>query len=144
MTSHPDRRDFLAGVCGLIVAGVAGFEFAAPASAAGIERLKNGKLRITVSQVKELANDGGAVGVTTAKNKPIGIKRINATTYAAFDLKCPHQGVTVMPESDEREWECPGHGAKFDSRTGAKISGPVRRGLTKIKTTLDGDILIVG
>jgi len=100
--------------------------------------------RITVSQVTELANDGGAVGVTTAKNKPVGIKRINATTFAAYDLKCPHQGVTVMPESGEREWECPGHGAKFDSRTGAKISGPARRGLTKIKTALNGDILTVG
>ena len=144
MTSTPARRDFLAGVCGLIVAGAADVGFAAPASATGITRLKNGQVRIAVSKVKELAMDGGAIGITSSKNRPIGIKRLGAKQFVAFDLKCPHAGVTVVPEGNETEWECPAHGSKFDSTTGARLDGPTPRGLTKIRTVLKGDVLTIG
>lgn len=138
------RRTFIAGACGLLVAGFGGLQFAAPASAAGVQRLANGKVRITLAKASELAVNGGVLAITTSKNRPIGIKRINAKRYVAFDLTCPHAGFAIVPEGDESEWECPGHGAKFNSQTGAALSGPTSQSLKPIKTALKAGVLTVG
>ena len=138
----PDRRTFLAGVCGLLVAGA--ISFPSPASAAGITVLKNGKVQLRLAKVKELAKVGGTVAVTDGKGRPLAVRRTGAKTYAAFSLVCPHAGATVTAKSGGSTWTCPGHGARFDANTGAVVGGPATSDLTKIRTTVKAGVLTVG
>lgn len=138
----PDRRTFLAGICGLLVTGA--IAQPGPASAAAITVLKNGKVQLQLSQVKELAKVGGTVAVTDAQGRPIAVRRTGAKTYAAFSLVCPHAGQTVAAKSGGKTWTCPGHGARFDANTGAVVGGPAPTGLSKLRTTVKAGILTVG
>ena len=142
--STPGRREFLAGACGILVAGFANLEFASPANAAGVTRLKNGKIQLRLPQVKELAAVGGVIAVRNSRGKSIAITRTGAKTYAAFDLTCPHEQIAVKPVAGESTWSCPGHGAQFDAKTGAVTGGPAKTGLAKVKTALKGNVLTVG
>ena len=140
----PNRRDFLAGACGILVAGLANVQFADAAHAASITRLKNGKVQLRVAQVKELAKVGGMIAVTSSKGRAIAITRTGAKAYTAFDLTCTHQGVRVQATAGSSTWDCPGHGAQFDAKTGAVVNGPAERPLNKVKTVLKGAVLTVG
>ena len=140
----PGRREFLAGACGILVAGFANLEFASAAHAAGVTRLKNGKIQLRLPQVKELAAVGGVLAVRNSKGKSIAITRTGDKTYAAFDLTCPHQQIRVQPVAGESTWTCPGHGAQFDAKTGAVTGGPATSGLKKLKTAIKGNVLTVG
>ena len=140
----PNRRDVIAGFCGLMLAGFTAVEFADAAHAANITKLKNGKVQLRISKVKQLAKPGGVIVVGNSKNRPIAVTRLDAKTFAAFDLICPHQGVRVNATAGATTWTCPGHGAQFDAVTGDVTRGPADRGLTKLKTAVKGDVLTVG
>lgn len=142
--STPNRRDFLAGACGILVAGFANLQFADAANAAGITRLKNGKVQLRLAQVKELSKVGGMLAVTNSKGRAIAITRTAAQTYMALDLSCTHEGVRVQAKAGSTTWDCPGHGAQFDAKTGAVVSGPAERPLKRLKTVLKGAVLTVG
>ena len=142
--STPNRRDFLAGACGILVAGFANLQFADAANAAGITRLKNGKVQLRLAQVKELSKVGGMLAVTNSKGRAIAITRTAAQTYTALDLSCTHEGVRVMAKAGASTWDCPGHGAQFDAKTGAVVNGPAERPLKRLKTVLKGAVLTVG
>lgn len=138
----PSRRAFLTGACALAAAGIAGAVLVEPAEAASaISALTNGKVKITVAKVKALKKDGGVALIGMVGEAQAAVMRVNATTYVALDLSCPHAGVTVKKSSGG--WSCPAHGSQFSS-TGALQRGPARRGLAKLPSVFSKGILIVG
>ncbi len=54
---------------------------------------------------------------------------------------CPHLGCTVPWNKDKKKFLCPCHGATF-AADGTRISGPSRRGLDTLETSIqDGQLL---
>lgn len=60
----------------------------------------------------------------------------------AMSRRCPHSGCTVAYYSAYDRFICPCHGSKFD-QTGARVSGPARRGMTNYRVTIQGDVVTV-
>ena len=52
-------------------------------------------------------------------------------TWVAFDAVCTHLGCTVQYHTDQDKIICACHGGVYDSKTGANISGPPPKPLTK-------------
>lgn len=42
----------------------------------------------------------------------------------AFNARCPHMGCVVHWSSEEKSWDCPCHGSRFDAATGDILNGP--------------------
>lgn len=140
--NSPSRRAFLTGACALAAAGIMGATLVEPAEAAnGITTLSNGKVRVTVAKIKALRKDGGVAMIGMVGEAPVAVMRVNATTYVALDLSCPHAGVTVKRSSTG--WSCPAHGSQFSS-SGALQRGPARRSLAQMKSVFAKGVLTVG
>ncbi len=68
----------------------------------------------------------GHGGVVEADGQRVGLYRAGDGSLYAVDVKCPHLGCELAWNPDERSWDCPCHGSRFDY-TGALISGPAQR-----------------
>lgn len=132
------RRGFLVGACAL--AGVAGTALPAAAESA-ITRLPGGRVAVRLRAVPELAQVGGAVRIGTVKGQPAGLARTGPSSYAAFSLRCPHQGVTVV--RDQAGWVCPAHGSQFEP-DGELVLGPATTNLAPIPSRVNRGRVIVG
>jgi len=70
----------------------------------------------------------GRLLVQGAKH-PVAVFRLNDSFYAVEEL-CPHRGGPLSEGAVEEGCvTCPWHGARFEIKTGRKISGPVNRDL---------------
>jgi len=131
------RRAFLAGACGLAVAGMA----AAPAAAeSAIKRLPDGRVAVRVAKVPSLAKVGGAAQLGTVKGTPVAVVRTD-TGYEALSLRCPHAGATVQRQSPG--WVCPAHGSQFEI-DGELVRGPATTSLAEVPSRLRRGVLTVG
>lgn len=146
------RRQFLggsAGVCGamLFALGIGGAASAATNSrglkgqAAGITKLKDGKLAVDTKKVKSLGKVGGVAPLGTVRGVPAALVRTGASTYVALDLRRTHAGVTVSQAGNE--WKCPAHGSVF-KLDGAFVAGPAGAPLLKVVTSRKGNVVTVG
>lgn len=72
------------------------------------------------------AGHGGMVALDGEK---VGVYKAESGLVHAVELRCPHLGCQVEWNPDERSWDCPCHGSRFDA-AGNLISGPAQRGLT--------------
>lgn len=93
-----------------------------------------GSLQVTIANFAALGTDGGVARVDGGSGTPTAVLRVNATTYRAFSLVCPHAGTTVNIVAGG--FRCPNHGATFSS-SGALTGGPATRGLTERAVTLN-------
>ena len=93
-----------------------------------------GSIIVTLSNFAALGTDGGVARVDGGSGTPTAVLRVNATTYRAFSLVCPHAGTTVNIVAGG--FRCPNHGATFSS-TGALTGGPATRGLTERAVTFN-------
>lgn len=84
---------------------------------------------------------GGSV-TATLDGSPIVISQPAAGTVVAFSAICTHQGCTVKPVKNE--FDCPCHGSRFDSTTGAVLGGPALKPLEHVAVTLNGDSIVAG
>lgn len=143
MTSvSPDRRTVLLGLCGVVAAGLGSALLADGAQAAtGITVQPNGQVAITVSKIPGLAKVGGMVNLGNVKGVPAAVVRTGASTYAALNLRCTHQGITVLP--DNGAWRCPLHGSKY-AGNGKVTGGPAQRDLAAVKSVFSKGVLTVG
>jgi len=69
----------------------------------------------------------GHGGIVFLDGEKVGVYKDEDGTIYPVDLKCPHLGCQLEWNPDEKSWDCPCHGSRFD-RYGALISGPAQTG----------------
>ena len=138
----PDRRTVLLGLCGAVAAGLGSALLAEGAQAAtGVVVNASGQAVVTVAKVPSLAKVGGIANLGTVKGVPTAVVRTGASSYAALDLRCTHQGVTV--QSTGTAWSCPAHGSAY-AVNGTVTRGPAMRNLASVKSVFKKGVLTVG
>jgi Rieske Fe-S protein len=132
------RRSLFAGACAVVALG--GSEVPAAANAA-VKRLPGGKLSVTLKSLPALSAVGGAMRIGSIKGVPIGIARVGTNKYTAFNLRCPHQGITVS--KTESGWMCNAHNSEFEP-DGDLLLGPATTGLAKVPIKVSRGVATIG
>ncbi len=132
------RRALIAGACGVAMATIPSLSAEA---ASAVKKLSNGKLSVRVRDIPELKEIGGSARIGTIKGKPVALARTGASSYVAFTLICPHQGVTV--KKADGGWLCDAHGSKFESN-GELNFGPATTGLPSLPVKVSRSQVVVG
>ena len=132
------RRALLAGACALLALGPSALPAAAQSA---VRRLPDGRLSVRVRDVPQLGTVGGAVRIGSVAGTPVAVARTGPSSYRAFSLRCPHQGVVVT--QTEQGWSCSAHGSLFEP-DGDLTLGPATTALSRVPATLRRGSLIVG
>ncbi len=83
-------------------------------------------LYLPVQQTKILAPGRG--GIVEYKGEKYGVYRDDAGNLYPVKAKCPHLGCQLEWNPDEKSWDCPCHGSRFDYR-GKLLNNPAQTGL---------------
>ena len=134
-----NRRALLSGACALLALGGLG-AFSASANAE-IRKIGNGRISVKLKSIPELAEVGGSVGIGNVKGKPVAITRTGGSSYMAFSLNCPHQGVKVA--RNENGWVCDAHGSEFEA-DGDLVLGPATMRLPRVPIKISKGIATIG
>lgn len=67
----------------------------------------------------------GHGGVVRLNGQKLGVYKDMDGTIIAVDIRCPHLGCQLEWNPEERSWDCPCHGSRFDVY-GQLISGPAQ------------------
>ena len=132
------RRSLFVGVCAVVALG--GSEIPAAANAA-VKKLPGGKLSVTLKNLPALSVVGGAMRIGSIKGIPVGIARIGTSKYTAFNLRCPHQGITVS--RTESGWMCNAHNSEFEAN-GDLVLGPATTGLARVPIKVSRGVATIG
>ena len=132
------RRSLIAGVCAVVALG--GSEIPAAANAA-VKKLPGGRISVNLNAVPALAKVGGATRIGSVKGVPVAIARTGTSQYIAFNLLCPHQGVTVT--RNVSGWVCNAHGSEFEA-DGDLVLGPATTGLTRLPMKISKGVATIG
>lgn len=132
------RRSLFAGACAVIALG--GSEVPAAAIAV-VKKLPGGKLSVKLADLPALSAVGGAMRIGSIKGVPVGIARVGTNKYTAFNLRCPHQGITVT--KTESGWMCKAHNSEFEN-DGDLLLGPATTGLIKVPIKVSRGVATIG
>jgi Rieske Fe-S protein len=91
-------------------------------------------LVVKVASYTALASTGGAARVDGGSGTPVALVRTGAASFAAFSLRCPHEGFTVTVQGGA--FYCPAHGARFAS-SGTWTGGQRTTNLRSLAATYD-------
>ncbi|MGD9727527.1 MAG: FAD-dependent oxidoreductase [Nitrospiraceae bacterium] len=83
-----------------------------------------------VGSPDEIANDSGAV--IRRGLKKVAVYRDNSGMLHERSAVCTHLGCIVAWNQNERTWDCPCHGSRFD-KLGTVINGPANQDLAHVK-----------
>ena len=83
-----------------------------------------------VKSEDHVAKDGGAI--LREGLKKIACYRDAGGTVHKYSAICPHLGCVVSWNDNEKTWDCPCHGSRYD-RHGEVINGPARSGLAPVE-----------
>ena len=82
----------------------------------------------------QLVRDGGrsiqGLGRQALDPGRTGVRRDAAGRLHTVPLKCTHMGCRLTWNPEERTWDCPCHGSRFDCQ-GRLLDGPARKDLTE-------------
>jgi thiosulfate dehydrogenase [quinone] large subunit len=84
---------------------------------------------------------GSTMPFTANDGNPAILFRTNAGVFA-YSAVCTHQGCTVAYDALSHAMNCPCHGAKFDSTSGAVLAGPAPTPLPKVNVAISGADII--
>jgi len=81
---------------------------------------------------KETASDlsPGRGGVVTMEGRKVGVYKDEDGAVYTVDIRCRHLGCQLEWNGDEKSWDCPCHGSRYDCH-GRLISGPAQEDLTE-------------
>ena len=96
-------------------------------SVQAVKGLAKQLFQIPAEAAKELTPGHG--GVVFWKGKKLGVYKDESGALWPVDIRCPHLGCQLEWNPDERSWDCPCHGSRFDYR-GKLISGPAQENIT--------------
>ncbi len=68
----------------------------------------------------------GQGGIVEFKGEKLGVYRKSETEYYCVDTRCPHLGCRLEWNPDEKSWDCPCHGSRYDY-TGKLIDNPAQK-----------------
>jgi nitrite reductase/ring-hydroxylating ferredoxin subunit len=71
----------------------------------------------------------GCAEIINYHGRRAGAYRDSDGRLYVVDLRCPHLGCSLEWNPEERSWDCPCHGSRFDY-TGTCISNPAARGIS--------------
>ena len=128
----------MAGVCAVVALGAG--EVPAAANTA-VKKLPGGRISVNLKAMPALAKVGGATRIGSVKGVPVAIARTGTSKYIAFNLECPHQGVTVT--RNESGWVCNAHGSEFEP-DGDLVLGPATTGLARVPVKISKGLAIIG
>lgn len=134
-----DRRALLTGACAILA--LSGFASPSASANSAVRKLSNGRLAVTLKGLPELSKVGGSVGIGDVKGLPVAITRTGNSSYIAFSLSCPHQGVKVSWKGTG--WSCSAHGSEFKA-DGDLVLGPATTRLPKVPIKIAKGIATVG
>jgi Rieske Fe-S protein len=132
------RRSLFAGACAFLALGSS--EVPAAANPA-IKKLSGGRLSVKLKDVPALSAVGGATRIGNIKGVPVGIARTGTSKYVAFNLRCPHQGITVG--RTENGWVCSAHLSEFEP-DGDLVLGPATTGLARVPIKVSRGVATIG
>lgn len=132
------RRTLFAGACAVLALG--GSEVPAAANAA-VTKIAGGRLSVNLKAIPALSKVGGATRIGSIKGIPIAIARTGTSTYKAFSLRCPHQGVTV--NRSKTGWICSAHSSEFEA-DGDVVVGPAATALMPVPIKVTRGIATIG
>jgi Rieske Fe-S protein len=132
------RRTLFAGACAVLALGST--EVPAAANAA-VKKIPGGRLTVDLKAVPALAKVGGATRIGSLKGVPVAIARTGTAKYIAFNLQCPHQGVTVT--RNENGWVCSAHLSEFEP-DGDLVLGPATTGLARVPIKVSRGVATLG
>jgi len=69
----------------------------------------------------------GSGGIVQWQGKKAGVYKDMAGQVFVVEAKCPHMGCQLEWNPEEKTWDCPCHGSRFD-QYGALLEGPAARG----------------
>lgn len=81
------------------------------------------------ARLEALAPGEGAV--LRAGLRRVAVYREGEGDLVAFNARCPHLGCAVRWSPQEKSWDCPCHGSRFDGRTGEVLNGPANAPLAR-------------
>jgi len=70
----------------------------------------------------------GHGGVVNVEGEKLGVYRDESGELFAVSVKCPHLGCQLEWNPDEKSWDCPCHGSRFDVQ-GRLLDGPAQTDL---------------
>ena len=70
----------------------------------------------------------GHGGIVDLDGKKVGVYRDEAGELFAVSIACPHMGCQLAWNPDEKSWDCPCHGSRFDF-LGQLLDGPAQADL---------------
>ena len=106
--------------------GVAAASGVAAEGAQAVKGLAKRVFQIPPEQAAKLPRGHG--GIVFFHGEKAGVYKDGEGKVRAVDIRCPHLGCQVEWNPDERSWDCPCHGSRFDCQ-GELISGPAQTGL---------------
>ncbi|HKG91224.1 MAG TPA: Rieske (2Fe-2S) protein [Gemmatimonadaceae bacterium] len=136
-----DRREF---VC-LSACALAGVAVSALAGCASLVTRQvtpvDGKIELALAHYPELTEPGGSLKILPeGEVAPLYVLALDDGSYAALSPICTHLGCTV--EIQGARLICPCHGSTYD-RTGTVLQGPAQLPLTRLRTVLTADGVLV-
>jgi glycine/D-amino acid oxidase-like deaminating enzyme/nitrite reductase/ring-hydroxylating ferredoxin subunit len=81
-----------------------------------------------VGGVEEIALGEGAI--LRRGLQRLAVYRSGDGALHSFSARCPHLGCAVRWSPQEKSWDCPCHGSRFDAVTGAVLNGPAQQPLS--------------
>ena len=132
------RRSLFAGACAVLAIGST--EVPAAANTA-VKKIAGGRLSVNLKAVPALSKVGGATRIGSIKGVPVAIARTGTSKYVAFNLKCPHQGITVG--RSENGWVCSAHLSEFEP-DGDLVLGPATTGLARVPIKVSRGVATIG
>lgn len=83
---------------------------------------------------KEALDDveAGQGGVIEAHGEKIGVYKDEQSRVYAVSVRCPHLGCQLEWNPDEKSWDCPCHGSRFDYK-GNLLDNPAQTDLERIR-----------
>lgn len=115
-TPSASAKNFLSGM-GQAVKGLAKQTFSLP----------------DTDKTPQEALPNGHGGMVIADGKKAGAYKEEQGDVTAVSIKCPHLGCQLEWNPDEKSWDCPCHGSRFDAK-GGLLEGPAQTNLEEIPT----------
>ena len=92
---------------------------------------------ITKADIKEIDELAAGEGAILSKDlRRFAIYKDERNNVHAFSAVCPHLGCIVQWNAEEKSFDCPCHGSRFDAH-GNVLNGPAKEGLQAYTPTDD-------